>query len=388
MLSMLNAFWGLVSSQIEIGGRTLPFSILSLLTGFVLPVAVLLLVLRLLKAAGRRGLAKWDLKAKTKERLRRWGRVGSRAVFWVTVLTLAARILGAEMFAYINAVLGFLNQPFYESGSTRVSVVTLLLLIPIAYVASMASRAARSTVDRSLLERLSIDPSRRFSISSLVRYAVMGIVFVMGLSLIGINLSSLAVLFGVLGIGLGFGLQGVVANFFAGLVIIITRPIKEGDRIQVEGFEGDVMRIRLLTSVINTLTNETIIVPNSEIVQNRVHNYSYEDRTIILVNDVQVSYASDLDRVREVLVEVGSRNPYRVHSKAAFVLFQSFDDSGITVSLRTWISAAELKQAAHSWSNLEIWRAFRAGGIEIPFPQVDLHVKETPIAIDVAETDR
>jgi small-conductance mechanosensitive channel len=375
VVEMLSGLWDLLSRPLSLGGRTLPFSILTIVAEFVLPLVAVVLVLRVLRYAGRRAVERWELSENAESGLRKWGRIGSRVFFWVTAAILTARILGAEMFVYIGAVIEFLNQPFYESGGTEVSVVTLILLIPIAYVASVAARTARGAVDRSLLERLSIDPSRRFSISSLVRYAVMAIVFVIGLSLIGINLSSLAVLFGVLGIGLGFGLQGVVANFFAGLVIIITRPIKEGDRIQVEGFEGDVIRIRLLTSVINTVTNETIVVPNSDIVQNKVHNYSYEDRTIILVNDVQVAYSSDLDEVRTVLLSVGAKNPYRVHSKEAFVLFRSFDDSGITVSLRTWISAAELKQAAHSWCNLEIWRAFRLAGIEIPFPQLDLHLK-------------
>lgn len=379
MVDVLAAMWRFLTERITVGERMLPFSLLSLILEFVLPVAALVVVRRLLRIAGRRGMEKWDLTEEAQERLRRWGRSGARVLFWGLTFVLAARLLGAEMFAYIEAIVSFLRQPFYESGSTSVSVITLILLIPIAYLASVAAKAARSAVDQSLLQRLSIDPSRRFSISSLVRYAVMGIVFVIGLSLIGINLSSLAVLFGVLGIGLGFGLQGVVANFFAGLVIIITRPIKEGDRIQVEGLEGDVVRIRLLTSVINTLTNETIIVPNSEIVQNRVHNFSYEDRTIILVNQVQVSYRSDLDRVREVLLSVGARNPYRVDAKSPFVLFHSFDSSGISVSLRTWISAAELKQAAHSWCNVEIWRAFRNAGVEIPFPQLDLHVKDLPV---------
>lgn len=385
-MEFLQTAWSFFTRRIELGDRTLPFSLLALTLEFVLPVAAVLVGMRLLKLVAHRGLKRWELSETTEDRLRSWGKLAARLVTTVIVIVLAARLLGAEMFAYIGAVFDFLNEPFYESGSTRVSVVTLVLLIPIAYIASIAARAARSAIDRSLLERLSIDPSRRFSISSLVRYAVMGIVFVIGLSLIGINLSSLAVLFGVLGIGLGFGLQGVVANFFAGLVIIITRPIKEGDRIQVEGIEGDVVRIRLLTSVVNTLTHETIIVPNSEIVQNKVHNFSYEDRTIILVNDVQVSYGSDLDRVKEVLLGVGERNPYAVGSRSPFVLFQSFDSSGITVSLRTWISAAELKQAAHSWCNLEIWRSFRDAAVEIPFPQMDLHVKEQPVEITLPES--
>jgi small-conductance mechanosensitive channel len=225
---------------------------------------------------------------------------------------------------------------------------------------------------------MSLDHARRFSASNLLRYAFLVLFILIGLSFIGIDLSSLVVLFGVLGIGVGFGLQNVIANFFAGLVILISRPIKVGDRILVNSFEGDVVQIRLIASIINTLTNETLIIPNAQIVANVVHNYSYEDRRIIIVNSVQVAYESDLDEVGRVLRGVGSENPYRVVNIEPEVLVRSFDDSGITCDLRTWINAASDKMRARSWQNLEIWRAFKHAGITIPFPQRDLHIKTPP----------
>jgi potassium-dependent mechanosensitive channel len=132
-----------------------------------------------------------------------------------------------------------------------------------------------------------------------------------GLSIIGIDLSALTVIFGVLGIGLGFGLQNVVSNFFSGLIIIITRPVKEGDRILVNGIEGTILQIRILATVINTLTNESIIVPNSKLVQESVHNFSFYDPSIIIKNDIGVSYSSDVDQVLSVLQGVAEGNPFR-----------------------------------------------------------------------------
>jgi small-conductance mechanosensitive channel len=364
-------------TPIEIAEFILPFTFLRLLLEFVLPIVVAAVLWRLLRAGVIRALGRSSMKKEASRKVIRWFRLGFRLLFAAFLVVLIARLLGAEMFSYINAAINFLNQPFYESGSTRISIITLMLLVPVLYAASWSGKWAKHTVDSSFLERLSIDPSKRFSISSLTRYAVMAIVFLIGLSLIGINLSSLAVLFGVLGIGVGFGLQSTVANFFAGLVIIFSRPIKEGDRILVNNFEGTVRSIRILSSVINTITEETIIIPNSHIVTNTVHNYSYEDIRIILHNDVQVSYGSDLDKVERVLTEVGERSPYREPGKPVKVLVKSFDDSGITVGLVVWIRTAFDRIPAHSWANMEIWRAFRDNGVEIPFPQVDLHVRDS-----------
>jgi len=159
-------------------------------------------------------------------------------------------------------------------------------------------------------------------------------------------------------------------------LIFFERPIKEGDRILVNELEGDVIQIKLRSTVINTLTNETIIVPNSQLVGNSIHNYSYHDRRIVIVNNVQVSYSTNLDRAMDVLAEVAVRNPSSLKVPKPIVRIVAFRDSGIEIALWTWIDEATYKLAALSWTNLEIWRAFKSAGIVIPFPQVDLHVKE------------
>lgn len=240
-------------------------------------------------------------------------------------------------------------------------------------------------LEHGVLNRLNLDPSRRFSFLSLSRYGVMVLVIVIGLSIVGINLSSLAVIFGVLGLGIGFGLQGVVANFFAGIMIILSQPIKEGDRINIDELEGDVQQIRILYSVVNTISNETLIVPNRQIVESVVHNQSYDDPSIMLRTQVQVSYRSDLDRVKSVLLAVADRNSYRQQERDPRVVFRSFDDSGITVILVIPIRNAKDRHLARSETIMEIWRAFRQNGIEIPFPQRDLHVKDLPVPESATE---
>ena len=126
----------------------------------------------------------------------------------------------------------------------------------------------------------------------------------------------------------------------------------------------------------HTVTEETIIIPNSLLVNNTVHNYSYDTRKIFLENTVSVSYSSDLDAVIEILTAIGQDNPYAQAERAPEVRVESFDDSGISIKLRTFINDVSDKFRAHSWTNLTIWRRFRDEGIEIPFPQVDLHIRE------------
>ncbi len=362
--------------DIVLGPVRFQFSLWDLLMQFLVPALVVLLALYLLVVVIRRTVRRIGVADEVRQRVSQWVRRIARIAWVVTLVALASRLLGAEVVRWTAAFLRILNQPFYTSGSTEISFVTLILVIPVFYVAGWLSRLTRQMMERGLVRRLNLDAARSFSLLNVSRFAVMGIAAVVGLSIIGINLSSLAVLFGVLGIGVGFGLQQAVGDMFAGLIIIFSRPIKEGDRVLIDDIEGTVLQIKLLHTVVNTVTHETIIIPNSKITGNTMHNYSYDDVSILLCTPVQVSYGSDLDKVGEVLLEVAERNPWAYTGREHRYRVWSFDDSGITVKLCTWIRDAHERVPALSWTNLEIWRAFRANDIEIPFPQVDLHVKE------------
>ena len=375
LLSLVQSFLG---RTISFNGTALAVTWGELIFAFALPVAGVYVLIRVVVYFVKRLVAKSQLQEESRLAVMKWFRVGYRLVFALVVILLVADLLGDQILESLRSILGFLSEPFFTSGNTRISVVTLLLLVPIFYLATWAGNSVRRVLERGVMDRISLDPSKRFSVVSLIRYAVMILVIVIGLSIVGVNLSSLAVIFRVLGLGIAFGLQGVVANLFAGLMIIISRPIKEGDRVHINDLEGDVVHIRILYSVINTITNETLIVPNREIVDNVVHNQSYEDPSIILFTDVQVSYRSDLDRVKQVLEEVGRRSAFLYSGRAPRVLFRSFDDSGITVTLALPIRTAVDRHLARSETIMDIWRAFREKGVEIPFPQMDLHVKQLP----------
>jgi small-conductance mechanosensitive channel len=366
--------------SVAIVGTSLGISWGNLIFLFVLPLVGIYLLIRLVAFFLKRLLRKSQLSEDAQKQVYRVFRIIYRLGYLVAVVLLAANLFGDQIVQSLGVIVGFLNEPFFTSGSTTISVITLLLLIPIFYAATWVGNATRRILENGLLARINLDASRQFSVVSLVRYAVMTLVTVIGLSVIGVNLSSLAVIFGVLGIGIGFGLQGVVANFFAGVMIILSRPIKEGDRVHIGDLEGDVQQIKLLYSVINTITNETLIIPNRNITENNVHNQSYDDPSIVLFTNVQVSYRSDLDKVQRVLMEAGSKSSFLIAGRSPRVLYRSFDDSGITVTLAVPINHAVDRHVARSQVMLDIWRAFRDNAIEIPFPQMDLYVKQLPQA--------
>ncbi|MCF7928203.1 MAG: mechanosensitive ion channel [Spirochaetales bacterium] len=376
MEELYNRVLDILTADIVLGPIDFPFSLFELIFEFGLPVLAFFIGFKLVLRGMRKLLSRGRLETNVQGRIYWWIKLVIRLIFIVVIGIFAGRIFGAEMQKYGSRIGEILTQPIFESGSTKISIITLILLIPIFYIAGWLSKLARRFVNKSLMHTISIDDGKRSSIGNLVRYGTLVLVLVIGLSIIGINLSALAVLFGVLGIGLGFGLQDVVANFFAGLVIIFSRPIKEGDRILVDNLDGDVVEIRTLSSIINTVTNETIVMPNSHITKNPVHNYSFSDSRIVLINAIQVAYESDIERVLKVMEEVGYRSPYLTPEKRVKARVSEFADSGIECKLLIWIDNATDKFEAYWWNNLELWRAFRDNGITIPFPQVDLHIKK------------
>jgi potassium-dependent mechanosensitive channel len=363
-------------SSLTIGVMEFPFTLLELLLQLFLPMLLVFIIYRLINMGIKRLLEKSNIKDGLKNGIRLWTKRLLRFIFVLALFILTSRLFGAKIYEYLRMFTDILNQPIFQSGNTKISFLSLILIIPVFYIASWTGKTSKGLVSKELMDRMGLDEARQFSFISLLRYGIMIIVFLIGLSIIGVNLSSITVIFGVLGIGIGFGLQSVVANLFAGIIIILSRPIKEGDRIFVYNYEGTVIQVRILSTVINTLTNETIIVPNAHLVSDPVHNYSYRDRGIVIRNNVGVSYNSDLDFVVEVLEELAKRNPFFDFSKQNNVRVKEFGASSIDIAVFTWIKDVSDKYDAHHWMNMEIWRSFREKGIEIPFSQLDLYIKE------------
>jgi len=377
MGDFLSGILNIVSQPIILGELNLPFSLLQLVWRFLLPLAGIILAYILLFHLLKRILKRTNAPELTKHRLQRWIRLFLRLLVLTGALVLFSNLLGARGAEFLGNFIKFINEPLFTAGNTTISIITLMLLIPVFYLSSLAGQSVQMLLKKSIFPQVStLDEAKQFSIANLARYTTMALVFFFLLSIIGIDFSAIGALLAVLGIGVGFGLQDLVANFFAGVVIIFARQIKEKDRIVVDGHEGNVSSIRLLSTSLTTLQNENLIIPNSHITNSVIHNASYSDREVIVVNNIEVHYKSDLDRVMEVMIQVGDANPYKKKRSESKTLVRSFNSSGIEMELRIWISDVMDKVEAYSWNNLELWRSFRNAGIEIPYPQMDLYVKE------------
>jgi small-conductance mechanosensitive channel len=205
---------------------------------------------------------------------------------------------------------------------------------------------------------------------------------------VGIDLSGLVVIFGLLSVGIGFGLQNITSNFVSGLVLLIERPIKVGDRVTVGDTLGDVIEINIRSTKIRTLTNIAIIVPNSEFTSNRVINWSHGDPKVRLDLPIGVSYSSDLDVVLRSLREVADENKDVLKNPETEINFVGFGSSSWDLELRAWLESPKRYQIVRSDLNCAIVKKFRENGVEIPFPQRDLHLRTTiPIPFQNRESN-
>ena len=366
------------TDPIRSNSLVLPFSPADLMLKLVLPLALGLWVAKLLRKVLLNAIAQSSIQEKNKKKIARYVRVTLRLLSLGLLVLLIDILFGGEFFTVLAALGSILSTPFFSSGELSVSILTLLGIIPVVIFATWVSKKTHYMVEHNFLRRLPMDASQRFSISNIVRYSTMLVALILGLGLVGINLSSLMLLFGVLGIGIGFGLQNTVANFFAGLVIIMAHPIKEGDYIRTnssgERMEGTVVKITLLHSIINTLFNEAIIVPNAEIINKTVHNFSYNSHEITVLVTVQVHYDSDIDAVEKLLVELAKKCPHWNGQQEPVANIRNFAASGIELGVLVRISDARNKMATKTWIYQEVWRQFKLAGIIIPYPQLDLHL--------------
>jgi small-conductance mechanosensitive channel len=191
---------------------------------------------------------------------------------------------------------------------------------------------------------------------------------------------------GGLGIGLGFGLQNIANNLVSGLIVLLERPVKIGDRIEVAGTEGQVVEIRARSTTVVTNDNIAILIPNSRFITEEVVNWSYTDSSVRFKVPVSVGYASDVRLVERLLLEVAHENPDVLQDPEPVVRFLEFGDSGLRFELRAWSSSLiQRKGKLVSALNFAILDKFRSHQVEIPYPQRDVHLK-TPVAPDLPPT--
>lgn len=268
----------------------------------------------------------------------------------------------------------------FTISQTEVTLSSVIVFVGLLAIIVVVSRLLSRKLLEKVLTRMQVEEGTRYTMLRVVEYVCILIGAIIAFQSIGINLSGLAVIFGLLSVGIGFGLQNVTSNFVAGLILLFERPIKVGDRVTVGDVEGDVMEINIRSTAVRSLNNIAIIVPNSEFVSSKVINWSHGDPKIRLDINVGVSYSSDLDTVLRALKEVALENPEVLDDPEPDVHLLEFGDSAWIMKLRVWIRDPKRHPVVRSDLNCAIVHKFEENGIQIPFPQRDLHFR-TPFPV-------
>ena len=282
----------------------------------------------------------------------------------------------------LEQLLQILNFELFKLGSGSITLASILKLALLVAVVILAESVLRRVFMQRVLTRTQLDEGMRFAIARISGYLFITLGLYLSLTFVGIDLSSLAVLAGASGVGLGFGLQNIVHNFISGVIILAERPIAIGDRVEVNGVAGQVTRINLRSTIVVTNDNISVIVPNSNFISDPVVNWSHGDPKVRINVPVGIAYGSDVEKFRRVMMEVALAQPEVLHDPKPNIFFIGFGESSLDFEVGVW-TAEMLRNPKRFRSELNyaIEAALRRNQIEIPFPQRDLHIRSGSLPI-------
>jgi potassium efflux system protein len=303
------------------------------------------------------------------------------------LLNLAVMILGAIgiyfIWSHLLPALGILDEITLwhhmgiKDGEEQLLPITLAdvgMALLILAIMLIATKRFPAFLEMVLLQRLRITSGGRYTATTLSRYVIVAAGILIVASMLGGSWSQIQWMVAALGVGIGFGLQEIVANFICGLIILFERPIRVGDRVIVGDVEGFVTRIQIRATTIQTFDRAELLVPNKEFITGRLINMSLSDTINRLVIPVGVAYGSDVSRAMELIIEAASEHERVIEDPKPFVSFESFGDNSLLLVLRCYLDSLEFRLATISELHETINEKLNAAGIVIAFPQRDLHI--------------
>ncbi len=267
---------------------------------------------------------------------------------------------------------GYLNyrQPI---GSIEVSVASLVQGFLVLILALLAARTSSKLIERRFAKRQYIDPGIRYTVARLTHYLIITLGILLALKLgFSLDLTSIAVLFTALSVGIGFGLQYLAADFASGFILLFERPIRVGDHVTIGKDEGDVQSINLRTTVVLTSDRTAMIMPNSKLVRDRIINWSYGQPRAAVSILIRVAPGADVDKVRDTLMQSAAGVEDILPEPGPHVRFLNIGDSSLDFQLRVWTSNPRSKAQIRSDINYRIEKLFRQAGIAPAPPKFDL----------------
>lgn len=296
----------------------------------------------------------------------------------------APRILGGvilflfalHLFDWLEPLSKALQQIRLSLGSFQINLWEVISAISALFLLLWLVGLTIRFIDATINQRSEIPPSIKVLIGKTSRIVLYVIAVVGALKIGGVPLGGLAIFSGALGLGLGFGLQKVISNLVAGVIMLLDKSIKPGDVIEIEGTFGWINSLRSRYISVITRDRKEILIPNEDFITNKVVNWSFTDRVVRIKADVGVAYNSDVPKVIDICVEAAKSIPRVLKDPQPTCLLVGFGDSSINLQIRFWIDdAPQGVSNVRSQVLLAVWEAFRNNQIEIPFPQRDLHIK-------------
>ncbi len=306
----------------------------------------------------------------------RWTSIQLSRLVWA--IGLGAGILWAwDSSGFLFSKLGLFFNFTVILGSLTLSVKGVFLSALAIFLTHLSVQLGRSLLNEKILEKQPLERGLKDSILTISSYLAWGMGLVLALGVLGVNATSLAVVFGALSIGIGFGLQNIFNNFISGLILLFERPIQVGDVVEINGLWAEVIKINVRSTVVKTFDNAAVIIPNSEFISQQVTNWSFKDPRMRRSIEIGVAYGSDIDLVTETLLKIVAKMPKVSPNPKPEVLFTDHADSALIFRLRFWVHVDDY-WSVPSKIRYEIDRRFRELNIEIAFPQRDLHIRSLP----------
>ncbi|MDA8870772.1 mechanosensitive ion channel [Rhizobiaceae bacterium] len=318
-----------------------------------------------------------------------------RDPLWSKAFATVAWVIAAlNILRLLNPTISLLDSLAITMGEARLSLYLvikgILLLVVLLWLANLLTRFVQARVGRA--ENLT--PSVRTLIAQAVRIGLLFAAIMLAMNAIGVDLTALAVFSGAVGVGIGFGLQAIFSNLVAGIIMLLERSIKVGDFVELEsGLTGEVREINIRATLVTTNDNVDILVPNSEFINNRVTNWTLRDGWRRTRVGFGVAYGTDKELVKKAALEAAANVPHMLKGKGAKppeVWLTNFGDSSLDFELVVWLTPAAVKRpgavnADYKWA---IETALTKYGIEIPFPQRDLHIRSGDLPIKLTQQSR
>lgn len=293
-------------------------------------------------------------------------------------LLLAWAVVTLRFFALLVPIGNALSATFGARLTVRnlsLSLGDAALFVGAVWAAVLLSRFLRFVLEEDVYSRAHMPQGASYAFSTLLHYALVTTGFLIGVAAVGMDMSRFAIVAGALGVGMGFGLQNIVNNFVSGLILLFERPIKVGDAVEVAALSGEVRRIGIRSSTIRTWDGSEVIVPNGALIADSVTNWTLSDRMRRIEIPIGVAYGTDPQRVLQVLADVFRVHPEILDHPPVTALFMNFGDSSLDFTVRGWTSQFDRWVAVRSELMVAIAAALAEAGIEVPFPQRDLHLR-------------